>query len=76
MFDGRGNTMNEMYRVCVRGHLDDRLSGWLGDFAIHRQDDGTTSLIGPIRDQAALYGVIARIRDLGLSLLSVNREGA
>ncbi len=66
--------MNDNYRVCVRGLLDDRWSGWLGDFAVQRQDDGTTTLIGPVGDQAALYGVIGRVRDLGLALLSVNRE--
>jgi hypothetical protein len=41
--------------------------------AIKRQEDGTTVLVGPLVDQAALYGVIIRIRDLGLSLLSVSR---
>jgi hypothetical protein len=41
--------------------------------AVHHQDDGTTELIGPVADQAAVHGVIARIRDLGLPLISVNR---
>jgi hypothetical protein len=65
--------MAEMYRIRVSGHLDDRWSDWLDGLAVQRQDDGTTVLAGPIVDQAALHGVIARIRDLGLPLLEVNR---
>jgi hypothetical protein len=42
---------------------------------MQRQSDGTTVLVGPVIDQAALYGVIVRIRDLGLPLLSVNQAG-
>jgi hypothetical protein len=40
---------------------------------VQHQDDGTTELVGPVADQAAVHGVIARIRDLGLPLISVNR---
>jgi len=65
--------MVDIYRVQVRGHLDDRWSDWLGGLAVQRQDDGTTVLVGPVVDQAALHGVIACIRDLGLPLLAVDR---
>lgn len=65
--------MDDTYRICVRGHLDDRWSDWLGGLAIQRQDDGTTVLVGPVVDQAALHGVIACIRDLGLPLPAVDR---
>ena len=65
--------MADTYRFRVRGHLDDRWSDWFGGLAIHLQEDGTTLLVGPVVDQAALHGVIARIRDLGLPLLSVRR---
>jgi hypothetical protein len=65
--------MNDIYRIRVSGHLDDRWSEWLGDMAIEREDDGTTLLVGPVVDQAALHGVITRIRDLGLPLLSVKQ---
>jgi hypothetical protein len=65
--------MVDTYRFLVKGHLDDRWSDWLGGLAIERQEDGTTVLVGPVVDQAALYGVIIRLRDLGLSLLSVSR---
>ncbi len=64
--------MADTYRFQIKGHLDDRWSDWLGGLAIHLQEDGTTVLVGPVVDQAALYGVIIRIRDLGLTLLSVS----
>ena len=65
--------MSESYRIRVRGHLENRWSDWLGGLAIHLQEDGTSVLAGPVVDQAALHGVIVRIRDLGLPLLSVRR---
>ena len=65
--------MAEIYRIRVRGHLADRWSNWLEGLAVQRDGDGTTVLVGPIVDQAALHGVLARIRDLGLELLSVSR---
>ncbi len=61
----------DIYEFRLKGHLDDRWSDWFGGLAVQRQEDGTTVLLGPIVDQAALHGVIARIRDLGLPLLSV-----
>jgi hypothetical protein len=67
--------MVDTYHIHVGGHLDDHWSDWLGGLAIQRQDDGTTVLVGPIVDQAALHGVIAGIRDLALPLLAVNRVG-
>jgi hypothetical protein len=63
--------MADTYRFHLKGHLDDRWSNWLGGLAVQRHEDGTTVLVGPVVDQAALHGVIIRIRDLGLSLLSV-----
>ncbi len=65
--------MDDIYRIHVRGRLDDHWSDWLEGLAIQRQADGTTLLVGPVVDQAALHGVIARIRDLGLPLLAVDR---
>ncbi len=65
--------MVDTYRIQVRGHLDDRWSDWLEGLVIHLQEDGTTVLVGPVVDQAALHGVIIRIRDLALPLLSVRR---
>lgn len=62
----------DIYRFRVRGHLDDCWSNWLGGLAVQRQEDGTTVLVGPVVDQAALHGMFVRIRDLGLVLLSVS----
>jgi hypothetical protein len=63
----------DIYEFQVKDHLDDCWSDWLEGLAVQRQKNGTTVLVGPLVDQAALYGVIIRIRDLGLSLLTVNR---
>lgn len=65
--------MGDAYRIRVEGLLDDCWSDWLEGMAIERQPDGATTLTGPIVDQTALHGVIARIRDLGLPLLSITR---
>jgi hypothetical protein len=65
--------MDQLYRISVCGHLDDRWADWFGGLDIRRQDDGTTLLVGPLVDQAALHGVLACIRDLALPLLAVDR---
>lgn len=67
--------MDTGYRFHIRGHLDDRWSDWLGGLSIERRDDGTSVLSGPIADQAALHGVLGRVRDLGLPLLAVECVG-
>lgn len=63
------------YTIRVRGHLDDRWGDWFGDLAITRLPDGDTELRGELPDQAALHGVLARVRDLGLALLAVSSAG-
>ena len=65
--------MTDIYELRVQGHLEDHWSEWLGELAVLRQEDGTTVLMGSVVDQAALHGVISRIRDLGVPLLSVRR---
>jgi hypothetical protein len=60
------------YEIRLKGHLDDRWAGWFGDAAITLEDNGDTLLICPVADQASLHGLLKRIRNLGLPLLSVN----
>jgi RimJ/RimL family protein N-acetyltransferase len=60
------------YELRVDGHLDDHWAATLGGLELTRLDDGTTSLTGPIVDQAGLHGVLARVRDLGVPLLGVH----
>lgn len=72
----RLNLLMDIYEFQIKGHLDDRWSEWFGGLAVQRWENGTTVLVGPLVDQAALYGVIIRLRDLGLSLLSVSRVTA
>ena len=61
-----------LYEIRLKGHLDDRWADRIGEVVINLEDDGTTLLICPVIDQAALHGLLKRVRDLGLPLLSVN----
>jgi hypothetical protein len=60
------------YEIRVEGHLDSSWADWFGGLAICPSADGETTLSGPL-DQSALHGVLAKIRDLGLALIAVNR---
>jgi hypothetical protein len=65
------------YEIKVEGHLDRaHWSRWFGGMQVTPQQGGATSLSGPVTDQAALYGLLAKVRDLGLVLISVNRTEA
>ena len=59
------------YRFRVDGHLDDRWSAWFGDLTLTHESDGTTSLSGAVADQAELHGLLVKVRDLGVVLISV-----
>ncbi len=59
------------YEIQVAGHLDDHWATMLDDLILVRLGDGTTRLTGPIVDQAQLHGLLARIRDLGVALLTL-----
>ena len=65
--------MSEMHEIRVQGRLDDRWVDWLEGLALTRENDGTTTLSGPLADQAALHGVLNTIRDLNLPIVSVRR---
>ena len=63
----------EFYQITVKGHLDNRWANWFEGLTIMREDNGETRLIGPVVDQAALHGLLRKVRDLGMPLLSVTR---
>jgi hypothetical protein len=61
-----------LYQIRVKAHLDETLGSWFEGFTIANQEDGDALLTGPIQDQAALHGILNRISNLGLTLISVN----
>jgi hypothetical protein len=61
-----------LYEICLKGHLDDRWADRLGNVVITLEENGNTLLTCLVIDQAALHGLLKRVRDLGMSLLSVN----
>ncbi len=63
-----------IYEIRVQGSLADRWSSWFEGLTIRREPNGETVLSGPLPDQAALHGVLARVRDLNLVLISVRRN--
>jgi hypothetical protein len=62
-----------VYQIRIGGHLSWQWTDWFGGMAITLEDNGDTLLTGPVVDQAALHGLLRRVRDLGLPLLSVIR---
>ena len=60
------------YEIRLKGHLVSRWAAWFDGLAIAHGSDGTTIIHGPVADQAALYGLLQKTRDLGLPLISVN----
>ena len=67
----RGNVMR--YEIRLEGLLGDEWADWFGDLTLVREGGGVTLLICDVADQAALFGVLRKVRDLGIPLLSVNR---
>ncbi len=67
--------MIQNVRIRIAGHLDQTWAEWLEDFTITHTEQDETILTGSVEDQAALYGVMAKLRDLGVKLISVNFEG-
>jgi hypothetical protein len=62
------------YEIRLTGHLDARWAAWFDGLTVGHEVDGTTLIRGPIADQAALHGLLQRVRDLGLPLVSVTRD--
>jgi len=61
------------YQIRIKGHLGPQWTDWFGGLTITLEDNGETLLTGPVVDQAALHGLLRKVRDVGMSLLSVNR---
>jgi hypothetical protein len=62
-----------VYQIRIEGHLGSQWTDWFGGLAITLEDNGDTVLTGPVVDQAALYGLLRKVRDLGVPLLSLMR---
>ncbi len=66
--------MSMNYRIRVKGHLDPSWQEWFEGLQMVQEEEGTPLLAGFLRDQAALYGILLKIRTLGLTLLSLESE--
>jgi hypothetical protein len=64
----------QLYEIRLKGHLDKRWAEWFEGLTITLEADGDTLLTGPVGDQAALHGLLKKVRDLGLPLVSVRRQ--
>jgi hypothetical protein len=62
-----------VYQIRLEGQLGSQWTDWFGGLAITPAEDGQTLLTGPVVDQAALYGLLKKVRDLGMPLISVNQ---
>ncbi len=62
-----------VYQIRIKGHLSDQWTGWFEGLTITLEENGDTLLTGPVVDQAALFGLLKKVRDLGMQLISVNR---
>ena len=62
-----------VYEIRIAGHLPSQWGDWFEGLAVALEPDGTTLLSGPVIDQAALYGLLKKVRDTGLTLIAVNQ---
>jgi hypothetical protein len=72
MSDKRNPDQPIIYRIRIKGHLDDQWADWFENATISLEENGDTLLTCPVVDQAALHGLLKKVRDLGIPLLSVN----
>jgi hypothetical protein len=69
-----GGGLGESYEIRLKGHLEPRWADWFDGLTLTQESDGTTVLSGSVVDQAALHGLLGKVRDLGLPLIAVNRR--
>ncbi len=69
--DSEKNDQQLCYEIRLKGHLDSQWQDWFGGLTITLEENGTTLLSGPVADQAALHGLLKKVRDLGMPLVSV-----
>ncbi len=62
-----------VYQIRIKGHLSDQWTGWFEGLTITLEENGDTLLTGPVGDQAALFGLLKKVRDVGIPLISINR---
>jgi hypothetical protein len=62
------------YEIRLKGHLDSSWAEWLAGMSLTHASNGTTALAGPVADQAALHGLLQKLRDIGVTLISVNES--
>jgi hypothetical protein len=72
MMSNKPTSNTKVYEIRLKGHLEARWVKWFDGMSITLDDNGNTLLSGPVADQAALHGLLKKVRDLGLALLSVN----
>lgn len=72
----RDAEQSTVYQIRIKGHLGCQWTDWFEGLTITLEDNGDTLLTGPVFDQAALHGLLKKVRDLGMPLLSVNSVGS
>lgn len=70
-----GDVKTAVYEIRLKGHIGQRYANWFDGMALTLAENGETVICGELVDQAALYGLLRKVRDLGLPLLSVKRIG-
>jgi hypothetical protein len=72
---GHDPDVPKIFHIRIKGHLGQQWADWFDGLTITLEEDGNTLLTGPVIDQAALYGLLKKVRDLGMPLISVNSVG-
>ena len=74
-FDHKAKSEPIVYQIRIEGHLGRPWANWFGGLTITLEENGDTLVTGPVVDQAALYGLLRKVRDLGMPLVSAHRVG-